>query len=82
MGGSWITQEQELHINALELLAKSFAIKSFAKDRAVSCVSLRIDNVSAVSLRESSRGNPLLGLSPHGVGRLVLRFREEHPSPG
>lgn len=42
----WTPQERKLHINALELLAGSFAIKSFAKDKVSYCIRLRMDNVS------------------------------------
>ena len=31
-GGCWDTQEAELHINALEMMAAFFTIKAFAKD--------------------------------------------------
>lgn len=40
-------QVRNLHINALELLAGSFAIKSFTRDRADSSICLRMNNVSA-----------------------------------
>ncbi|XP_040264037.1 uncharacterized protein LOC120979380 [Bufo bufo] len=47
-GGGWSEIETGFHINALELLAGSFAIKSFTRDTARSCIQLRMDNVSAV----------------------------------
>ncbi|XP_044146965.1 uncharacterized protein LOC122935270 [Bufo gargarizans] len=47
-GGRWSVEESPLHINALELLAGSFAIRSFAKDMTKVCIRLRMDNVSAV----------------------------------
>ncbi|XP_040296051.1 uncharacterized protein LOC121007863 [Bufo bufo] len=47
-GGRWSMEESPLHINALELLAGSFAIRSFAKDMVRACIRLRMDNVSAV----------------------------------
>ncbi|XP_053309715.1 uncharacterized protein LOC128471763 [Spea bombifrons] len=47
-GGRWSSQEVDLHINCLELLAGSFALKSFAKDKVNCCVLLKMDNVSAV----------------------------------
>lgn len=47
-GGKWSSDERSLHINCLELLAGSFAIKCWTKDK-VSChVLLKMDNVSAV----------------------------------
>ncbi|XP_040285902.1 uncharacterized protein LOC120999096 [Bufo bufo] len=47
-GGPWSGNESHLHINALELLAGSFAIHSFTSDRISACIRLRMDNVSAV----------------------------------
>jgi hypothetical protein len=48
-GGLWSQMEQKLHINCLELLAGSFAVKSFTKDRLCVHVRLRMDNTSAVA---------------------------------
>ena len=48
-GGAWCSNEQRLHINSLELLAGSFAIKTFCKNRVVAHVKLLMDNVSAVA---------------------------------
>ena len=39
--------EKKLHINCLELLAGSFSVQSFTKDRLFVHVRLRMDNVSA-----------------------------------
>ncbi|XP_044128751.1 uncharacterized protein LOC122922247 [Bufo gargarizans] len=47
-GGRWSESETRFHINALELLAGSFAIRSFTKGIAHACIRLRMDNVSAV----------------------------------
>ncbi|KAJ1195307.1 hypothetical protein NDU88_004588 [Pleurodeles waltl] len=47
-GGRWSPGELSYHINCLELLAGSFAIKSLAPRQAHCCILLRMDNVSAV----------------------------------
>ncbi|XP_044130754.1 uncharacterized protein LOC122943828 [Bufo gargarizans] len=47
-GGPWSPEESHLHINALELLAGSFAIRSFANGVVSSAIRLRMDNISAV----------------------------------
>lgn len=47
-GGRWSASEQTLHINCLELMAGSFAVKCWTKDRVQSCVLLKMDNVAAV----------------------------------
>lgn len=47
-GGRWTQEEQELHINCLELIAGSFAIRSFTSDCNNCCVWLQMDNVSAI----------------------------------
>ena len=48
-GGQWSQMEKKLHINCLELLAGSFAVKSFIKDRLCAHVRLRMDNTTAVA---------------------------------
>ena len=47
-GGRWSLQEQHLHINCLELLARAFALKAFTKNKAQMRVRLLVDNTSAV----------------------------------
>lgn len=47
--GFWNIQEQELHINALELKAAFFALKCFASELSEASVMLRIDNTTAMS---------------------------------
>jgi len=42
--GLWSPAEAELHINVLELMAASFAVKSFTKNKQVRHVHLRVDN--------------------------------------
>ena len=46
-GGLWPPEEKSLHINYLELLAGSFAVQSFTKDKANIYVHLRMDNSTA-----------------------------------
>ena len=46
-GGLWSPQERTLHINQLELLAGSFAVQTFAKDRRDIHIHLRMDNNTA-----------------------------------
>ena len=48
-GGLWSQSEQFLHINCLELLAGSFAIKCFAKDKTNIHIQLLMDNVTALT---------------------------------
>ena len=47
--GHWSVQEKKLHINSLELLAGTFAIKAFVKHQSNIQVLLRMDNRSAVA---------------------------------
>ncbi|XP_044159551.1 uncharacterized protein LOC122944893 [Bufo gargarizans] len=54
--GPWSTSESSLHINALELLAGSFAIRSFVDGKVSACIRLRMDNVSAVRYVNSMGG--------------------------
>jgi hypothetical protein len=55
--------EKKLHINCLELLAGSFAVRSFTKDRLCVHVRLRMDNVSAVAYINRLGGTHSLVLS-------------------
>ena len=48
-GGPWCLEERRLHINCLELLAGSFAIKTFCKTKVVAHVKLLRDSISAVT---------------------------------
>ena len=48
-GGLWSQSEQFLHINCLELLAGSFTIKCFAKDKTNIHIQLFMDNVTALT---------------------------------
>ena len=45
-GGRWFQLEQKLHINCLQLLAGSFAVKSFTKDQLCAHVRLPMDNIA------------------------------------
>ena len=62
-GGLWSQMEQKLHIDCLELLAGSFAIKSFTKNRLCVHVRLRMDNTSAVVYLNRLGGTRSLVLS-------------------
>ncbi|KAJ1148938.1 hypothetical protein NDU88_001762 [Pleurodeles waltl] len=68
-GGHWTPQELNLHINCLELLADSFAIKSLTRDRVSCVVLLWMDNVSAVQYI-----NRLGGTRSRGLVELVKDF--------
>ena len=48
-GGPWSEEEKRMHINCLELLAATLAVKSFAKHRSRVSILLRIDNTTAVA---------------------------------
>ena len=48
-GGPWSEEEKRMHINCLELLAATLAVKSFAKHRSRISILLRIDNTTAVA---------------------------------
>ena len=48
-GGPWGQLEQGMHINRLELLAATLAVKTFLKDRTGTSVLLQLDNQTAVA---------------------------------
>ena len=59
----WTVQEKKLHINSLELLAGTFAIKAFVKHQSNIQVLLRINNRSAVAYVNRMVGTHSLNLS-------------------
>ena len=48
-GGPWSLQEKTRHINCLELIAATLALKTFVKNKSDLLVLLRIDNTTAVT---------------------------------
>ena len=48
-GGPWSHAEQQMHINCLELLAATLAVKAFLKDHGGVSVRLQLDNQTAVA---------------------------------
>lgn len=48
-GDPWLEEGARMHINCLELLAATLAVKSFAKDKSRVSILLRIDNTTAVA---------------------------------
>ena len=62
-GGLWSQMEKKLHINRLKLLAGSFAVKSFTKNRLCAHVVLRMDNTTAVAYVNQLGGTHSLVLS-------------------
>ena len=54
--GPWTPQEQEMHINCLEMLAATLAVKCYAKDRHNFHIMLKMDNMSALTYINKKRG--------------------------
>ena len=54
-GGPWSPQEKEWHINCLELLATTLALKTFAKKKKGMSVLLKIDNTTTVAYINNRR---------------------------
>ena len=59
-GGLWSQVERHNHINYLELLAATFAVKAFTKDKSNLHLLLRMDNRTAICYV-----NHWEGLTPH-----------------
>ena len=55
----WSVEKRQMHINALELLAVSLALKTFAKDKSHVDVLIRMDNISAKAYINHLGGNTL-----------------------
>ena len=74
-GGPWSQQECSMHINCLELLAATLAVKTFAKAKTAMSILLRIDNTTAVAY--ISRRDSLQGISdPHKRSMDVVPQKE------
>jgi hypothetical protein len=70
-GGPWCLGEKKLHINCLELLAGSFAIKTFTKTKACAHVKLMMDNAAAVTYI-----NKMGGTHSHALANLAIALWE------
>ena len=70
-GGPWCSEEKRLHINCLELLAGSFAIKTFTKTTACAHVRLLMDNAAAVAYI-----NKMGGTHSHALANLAIAMWE------
>ena len=55
-GGPWSSHEREYHINCLELLAATLALKTFAKHMTGISVLMKIDNTTAVAYINNQGG--------------------------
>ena len=55
-GGPWSPQEREWHINCLELIAATLALKTFTKEKRSVSVLLKIDNTTAVTCVNNHEG--------------------------
>ncbi len=67
-GGPWSREEQNLHINCLELLAATLALKSFTKGQTGLSVLLKMDNTTAVAYVNNQGGT---------VSRELVRLSKE-----
>ena len=67
-----------LHMNCLELLAGSFAVKSFAKGRLCAHVRLRMDNTSAVAYVNRLGGNTISRSVQFGSGPMRVGSQSEY----
>lgn len=77
IGGRWNDQEENRHINFLELLAISHAITSFCKTKSDIHVQVRSDNTTAISCISCKwTGTYMYAFPPFSViGRLVQKVR-------
>jgi len=48
-GGLWSQEERQSHINVLEMMAGTFAVKSFTKGKKYIRVHLKMDNTTAMA---------------------------------
>ena len=55
-GGPWSLQKKSRHINCLELIAATLALKTFVKNKTGLFVLLRIDNTTVVAFINNQGG--------------------------
>ena len=72
-GGPWCSEKKRLHINCLEQLAGSFAIKTFTKTTACAHVRLLLDNAAAVAYINKMGGG---GTHSHVLANLAIALWE------
>ena len=70
-GGPWSRQEKKYHINFLEILAASLAVKTFLKNQSNLTVLLKIDNTTAVAYI-NHMGGPVSPLATDLVKQMWL----------
>ena len=70
-GGPWTKQEQEMHINALEMKAAGIAIKSVTRDKQNMHIHLKMDNVTAVTYL-----NKMGGTHSHTLNQIAKEILE------
>ena len=77
-GEPWSQQAHSMHINCLELLAATLAVKTFAKAKTAMSILLRIDNTTAVAnINNLCRRDSLQGISdPHKRSMDVVPGKE------
>ena len=62
-GGPWSPQERTRHINFLELMAATLALKTFMKNKMGLSVLMRIDNTTTVAYINNQGGQSQKSLS-------------------
>lgn len=75
-GGFWNQKERSLHINHLELLAATLALKSFASDLYDCEILLRVDNTTAVAYINRMGGVKFPALTK--LARDIWQWAERH----
>lgn len=72
--GHWTLEERALHINALELLAALFSLRSFTRDLSNASILLRVDNTTAIAYINRMGGTHSSRLN--GITRKIWQYCE------
>ena len=73
--GQWTPEERSLHINALELLAALFSLRSFTRDLSNANILLRVDNTTAIAYINRMGGTHSGQLN--SITRAIWQYCEE-----
>ena len=77
-GGPWSPLEEKWHINCLELLAATLALKTFVKNTKGLSVLLKIRQHNSSCLHQQPRGNYIQGFDSSNQRFVDVVSREEH----
>lgn len=78
IGGIWLSGESQNHINVLELLAVTYAVKAFLKEKSDLQVLVQTDNKTAMTYINKMGGNPIRSMQSNCPLSLGMVSSKKH----